>query len=264
MQLTDPAEIRALLSADRAWAVYALGDLAPGLAEHAEWHCASGPLQSPALILLFRAFPIPVLYTQGPPEALAPLLDTIRDRAMYLSIRPDVLPLLQARGRISHQMAMWRMILRPERFQPPSLDGLRRLTLADLPALEALYADGRAAGEAPDFFAPYMLEQGVFYGLWDGPDLAASAGTHIVAPADRVAAVGNVYTRRDWRGQGLAARVTGAVTAELLSTLAPPAVIALNVSQANPAAQRVYQRLGFERYCDFYEGLAERNDAPHA
>ena len=35
---TDLAVIRACLAADRAWSVYALGDLAPGLFEHTLWH----------------------------------------------------------------------------------------------------------------------------------------------------------------------------------------------------------------------------------
>jgi len=36
--------------------------------------------------------------------------------------------------------------------------------------------------------------------------------------------------------------------------------VALNVSQRNTAALGVYERLGFARYCAFYEGLAVRRD----
>ena len=46
--------------------------------------------------------------------------------------------------------------------------------------------------------------------------LIAAAGTHVVSPQWGVAAVGNVYTHREYRGQGLAKVVTSAVTAELL------------------------------------------------
>ena len=65
-------------------------------------------------------------------------------------------------------------------------------------------------------FSPAMLEEGLYFGLRQGGDLVAAAGTHLVVPQEGVAAIGNVYTRRDRRGHGLGGAVTGAVTAELL------------------------------------------------
>ncbi len=246
------------LSSDPAWSVYALGDLAPPFAPYCEWHIeSSGP---PAVLLLFRAFETPVLFTHGEPAAVAPLLDEIaHEPALYLSIRPAILPLIRERWRVATETPMWRMTLAPADFVPaPAQPGLVpvRLGLDHLPHLEALFADGAPTGEAPDFFAPYMVEQGAFYGLFEGPGLVAAAGTHLLAPAQGVAAVGNVYTRRDRRGRGLASLVTSAVAADLLALQPPLGVIALNVNQNNLAAQRVYQRLGFRFYCDFHEGLA--------
>jgi predicted GNAT family acetyltransferase len=101
-----------------------------------------------------------------------------------------------------------------------------------------------------------MLEQGVFYGIGEGADLVAVAGTHLVSGPESVGAVGNVYTRRDRRGRGLAGRATSAVTAELIRR--GLRTIALNVNQANAAAIEVYERLGYVKYCPFYEGLASR------
>ena len=100
-----------------------------------------------------------------------------------------------------------------------------------------------------------MLDQGAFHGLWENGQLLAVAGTHLVAPTEDVAAVGNVYTRRDRRGRGLAAAVTSAVVDELLRMRIR--TIVLNVNQSNAAAIRVYERLGFRRHCSYFEGLAE-------
>jgi GNAT superfamily N-acetyltransferase len=264
MRLTDPAAIRGLLETDRAWSAYALGDLAPGFYEHSEWHCAPGP--TPALLLLYRAFEMPVLFALGPAAAVSGLLAGIAgERALYLSLRPEIMPLVQARWQVEPAggTPMWRMLLDPSRFSPVPDGGAQPLTLASLLALEQLYADGAPAGEAPDFFSASMVEHGHFYGLYySGGDLVAAAGTHLVAPAFGVAAVGNVYTRRDQRGRGLAQRVTSAVTAALLRYDPPLTTIVLNVNQRNAPAQRVYEKLGYGRYCAFYEGLAARADRP--
>jgi ribosomal protein S18 acetylase RimI-like enzyme len=254
-RLTDKAEIRALLETDRSWAAYALGDLCPGFFEHTEWFRAPGG--APALALLYRAFGTPVLFTLGDPEALRAVLEEIRgEPQFYLSIRPEALPHIRSHWLVRQEEAMWRMILEPARFRPAPDAEAVRLGPADLPALRQLHADGEPASEAPDFFFPSMLEQGVYFGVFEGEELVAAAGTHLVAPSESVAAIGNVYTRRDCRGQGLSRRVTGAVTAELLRR--ELRTIALNVSQHNAAAIRVYERLGFARYCAFYEGMAER------
>jgi GNAT superfamily N-acetyltransferase len=254
-RITDPAEIRCLLEADRPWAAYALGDLSPGFFEDCDWFRALGG--APALALLYRAFSIPVLFTLGAPEAVRAILEEMAPALeMYLSVRPEILPLIKARYRIQDEEAMWRMVREPAEHRPPPPDGVVRLSPADLDTLQRLYADGQSTGEAPDFFAASMLARGVFFGIREGEALIAAAGTHVVSPSEGVAAIGNVYTRRDRRGQGLAARVLGAVTAELVSV--GLRTLALNVSQKNEAAIRVYERLGFSRYCPFYEGLAVR------
>src|ERR1700716_3090296 len=95
-RVSNPSAIRARLAADRAWSVYALGDLAPGLFEHTEWHASPG--DSPALLMLFRAFGTPVLFTIGPAGAVEGLLGEIEtEPGLYLSIRPEILPLIRAR-----------------------------------------------------------------------------------------------------------------------------------------------------------------------
>jgi GNAT superfamily N-acetyltransferase len=166
--------------------VYALGDLAPGLFEHTEWHAT--PDDSLALLMLFRA-----------------------------------------RYYVSHITAMWRLTLDPARCSPAPTAAVR-LTPADLPALERLFATGTEAGDAPDTFAPNMLEQGVYHGLYEWDSLVAAARTHLLVQAQGVAAIGNVYTRRDRRGHGLATQVVGAVVAELMRISPALDVIALNVN----------------------------------
>jgi ribosomal protein S18 acetylase RimI-like enzyme len=178
---------------------------------------------------------------------------------MYLSIRPEILPLVKANWRVEDETPMWRMLLE-DASALPAAGSAFRLDARHLAAVQQLYSDGqRVEGEpeeSPDFFFPYMLDHGVFFGVAEGEELVAAAGTHLVAAQEGVAAIGNVYTRRDRRGRGLAQTAVSAVVRELLSLGIP--TIALNVKQSNAAAIRVYERLGFRRYCPFYEGVARR------
>jgi GNAT superfamily N-acetyltransferase len=252
--LSDPAAIRAILSADPAWSVYALGDLAPARFERCSWFRDPTP---GALALVYRGFTPPVLFTIGPAEGIARLAEEFSSEpAFHLHVRPEIVPVLAARYQVTGLKRMRRMVLDPSRFRGAGHDEAVRLRPEDCDAVERLYADGRASDEAPDFFFPPMIEDGVFFGIREEAELAAVAGTHLVEAGEGVAAVGNVYTRRDRRGRGLAARVTSAVVEELLRRGIQ--TIALNVSERNLTATRVYERLGFAPYCAFVEGRAER------
>ncbi len=101
-----------------------------------------------------------------------------------------------------------------------------------------------------------MVEEGTFFGARREGRLVAAAGTHLTSVEESVAAVGNVYTHRDWRRRGLARVTTGAVVEDLL--LRGIRTIALNVYLGNTAAMRVYGRLGFVPHCEYYEGMAVR------
>jgi GNAT superfamily N-acetyltransferase len=259
--LTDPAAVRAVLETDRPWAVYALGDLAPQHFRHCSWFRAAG--EPPALVLLYRAFATPVLFALGRPQDVRPLLGELGDvPEMFLHVRPEILSLLAADYVIRNEATMARMLLEPARFRPAPAANVARLGTADLPALQRLYADGAAAGESPDFFAPAMLAEGVYFGVREAGELVAAAGTHLAVPEEGVGAVGNVYTRRDRRGRGLAGQVTSAVAAELLRQQVR--TVALNVNRHNAAAIRVYERLGFVSYCPFKEGRAVKPSEPEA
>jgi ribosomal protein S18 acetylase RimI-like enzyme len=249
----NPDEIRAILNTDRRWAVYPLGDLAPGFFERCVW--VRSAHEPPTLLLLYRGFEPPPLFALGDAGRVPELLDELaHDGEVDLQVRPEVLEVLRTRFDTGGATAMWRMTLEPADYRPAPTAGTVRLGVADHPALQRLYADGAARGESPNAFSPSMVAEGVFLGLYEGAEMVSVAGTHLVVAQEGVAAVGNIYTRRDRRGRGLGACVTSAVVNELLRMGLP--TIALNVAQKNTTAARVYERLGFVRYCPFYEGHA--------
>jgi ribosomal protein S18 acetylase RimI-like enzyme len=251
-RVTATSEIRALLETDRNWAVYALGDLHPVRFEHSTFLSVAG---IPALVLLYRAFETPVLFTLGKPADVQLVLEELDlPRKMYLHIRPEILLLVQARYQVHGEKTMSRMILDRSLLALNSAEAVIRLGPEDVQDLERLYADGATARESPEFFTHAMLQEGVYFGVREGDDLVAAAGTHLVSSNESVAAIGNVYTRRDRRGLGIASCVTSAVVRELVQ--AGVRTIALNVEETNVRAIRVYKKLGFVSHCTFKEGLA--------
>jgi predicted GNAT family acetyltransferase len=148
------------------------------------------------------------------------------------------------------------MVLDPSQYQPIATDQVVRLGPADLEAVQELYADGEASGEAPEWFLPEMLAHGVYYGVRDANELVAIAGTHVVTEREGVGCLGNIYTRRQWRERGLSKQVTSAVIGQLVNMKLQ--TIALNVQENNSPAIRVYERLGFRRYCGYVEAVAKK------
>jgi uncharacterized protein (DUF1697 family)/GNAT superfamily N-acetyltransferase len=252
--LIDPSLIRRVLERDRPWAVYALGDLSPGYAEHCRWLVS--PDEPRALVLLYARFEPPILFAMGPPQRLKALMGEVDPPVVSLHVRAEALPVVRARYPRAEIRPMWRMVVDAGTFRPAAADGVSPLAAADVDSITRLYAEGRRRGEGPDYFDPSMVEPGIFRGVFEGDELVAVAGTHLVVPSEGVGAVGNVYTRHDRRGRGLGGRVTSAVVEAALARGA--GTVVLNVDPGNAAAVRVYQRLGFRLYCDFLQGLAFR------
>jgi GNAT superfamily N-acetyltransferase len=249
--LTSSDVVRARLEEDRIWSAFSLADLDPPYAAHARWF---GSAAESGIVLLYDAFEPPLLVLHGGSDGCAEALDGLaRDGALtnaYLTTPISLLPIVERRFQSFEKRLMIRMRssggLMPHGGQASG--SAIRLSGADLAAVEALYRE-----EPPAFFLPMLLEQGVYFGVRDAGELVAIAGTHVVSARASVAAIGNVYTRVKCRGRGLATLVTRAVTDELRRI--GIATIVLNVVASNDAARRIYERLGFEEYCRFYEGL---------
>jgi len=245
-QLTDKAEIRSILRRDPRWCVYALGDLTDPMFVKCQWF-------TPDLTLVLHDYGTSILFAHGT-GSIREALKHVR-WPVHLQVRQDGLDEVARHATVTDVKQMWRMAADSPR-AAEGADGpdieIQRLGLTDINALKQLYADGESAGESPDFFYDSMVANGVFFGVYEGTDLVAAAGTHLFAPDEGVAAIGNVYTRRDRRGRGLGRAVTSAVLHQLrhLDTAG------LNVRADNVPAIRVYESLGFVKHCNFFEAVA--------
>jgi ribosomal protein S18 acetylase RimI-like enzyme len=243
-QVTDKDQIRSLLKRDARWCVYALGDLTPRMFDKCQWF-------TPDLTLVLHDYGTSILFADGT-GSIREALDHVA-WPVHLQVQSDALDEVRRHAIVTNERHMQRMTL--ERRTSIRVDPMaRRLTSADAGALAKLYQDGEATGESPDFFYSSMVTDGVFFGVHEGDDLVAVAGTHLVARDEGAAAIGNVYVRRDRREHGLGRAVIAAVVHELRDL----ATVGLNVRVDNAAAIRVYESLGFAKHCDFREALATR------
>ena len=254
-RIHDPALVRPVLQRDPAWSLYALADLSPEHSAHAEWYAPDNAGR--CAVLLYRGFGFSIFLDSGDFDAVRETIAELKDeRNFYLSIRQPTLELLRQAGfHIAKPKRMLRMRLDVQRFEPLSSAAIR-LAPTDLAQLKALYADGEPREESPEFFLDSMLNTGVYYAVQTHDGLAAAAGTHVCAPEEDVAGVGNIYTRRDLRRCGYARQATTGVLNELVGC--GIGVICLNVAVENTGAIALYRSLGFDVHSEYVEGEAIR------
>ena len=186
-RITDVSSIRERLNGDRVWSVYALGDLLPEGFAKSLWF-------GPDLVLVYRDYGTCILFAMGESSLKEALAHA--GWPVHLQVRPETLAALESLAVVTKRLPMWRMGWSGDRSGFVDTVAARRLRADDVPLLEELYVDGAATGESPDFFFPSMVDAGVFYGVFDGGRLIAAAGTHLYAPQEGAAAIGNVYTHR--------------------------------------------------------------------
>jgi ribosomal protein S18 acetylase RimI-like enzyme len=249
----DRAVLRAFLERDRLRAAYALCDLDPREFGKTRWGVATRDGATIAVVLEYTGLTPQPLFVMGDSEGIVGILrEVIRPRLVYLAADESHLPAIEQVYRIEPGPPMLRMWVDRSTFRPYPGVALRLLPV-EIADLNRLYGYGFSSWLPADSIA-----SGVYYGIREGGRLVAAAGTHVISPDVRLAAVGNVMTHPDYRNRGYAKLTTSAVTQELLRTCDE---VVLNVRSDNPSAIAAYTALGYRVYAPFEERLARRRGA---
>ncbi|MGC4055958.1 MAG: GNAT family N-acetyltransferase [Paludibaculum sp.] len=248
-RITDRAAIRRLLDRDRIWALYALADLDDGLFEDCEWWVCGE-----ALALVFGGISIRPIFVMGEGGELRELLKALPADWGYLNLRLPQWAEVSGVWSYQDQHRMHRMVVGEWRPRPGECVELGPQHENEI---RQLYDTGDGGGVA---FAPYQLTTGFFRGVRRDGALVAVGGVHVVSRTESVGGVGNIFTRPDYRGQGLAQ----VVTSEVVEALRQQEIrtIGLNVESTNTPAIAAYERLGFQAKFTYVEGPAQRIAGP--
>jgi RimJ/RimL family protein N-acetyltransferase len=232
--VTDREALRAWLMRDPALHLYELGDLDDFFWPDTRWYALGD-----AIALVYDAPPVPALLAFGEPAQFAPLLAELREilpRELYAHLSPGLYARLAPRFASEPHGVHVKMMLADHARLPPA--AVAHLGAGDRVELERFFADAYPG----NWFDPRMLETGHYVAVRE-PEIVASAGVHVCAPTDRVAALGNIAVSPARRGAGLGRRVTAGVCHSLLA--AGIDRIGLNVRADNHAAVELYASLGF-------------------
>ena len=257
--LHDKEQIETFLRGNTFLHLYEIGDLDDFFWQYTTWYAQLQPQQRFSQVaLLYSAPAIPVLLgiSEEPAEAMRALLSSILrllPKRLYAHLSGDLATVFADYYHVESHGLHYKLALL-DKTHLDSIDdaGVAPLTVAHSRELEALYNVSYPVNS----FDPRMLETGRYYGIRRDTgsardaSLVCVAGIHVYSPRYRVAALGNVTTRPDFRGQGLGTAACARLCKELLREVDH---VGLNVKADNASAIASYERLGFERIATYEE-----------
>jgi len=103
-----------------------------------------------------------------------------------------------------------------------------------------------------NYFHEDMISSGKYFGYFVDNTLISVAGVHVYSPHYKIAVLGNIATRPDYRGNKYATMVTSHLVEELNNE---GLLVTLNVKCDNKYAIKCYEQLGFQKQCEYEEAL---------
>jgi ribosomal protein S18 acetylase RimI-like enzyme len=237
--------------------LYSIGDLDDFFWPYTTWYALrlDGKLRQLVLIYIGQPLPTVLALAEEPTDLMYELLREllrVLPRRFYAHLTQGMATALEQDYRLISHGAHYKMgLTEPGRLDRLDGSAAVSLTPADASELQALYA----ASYPGNWFVPRMLQTGFYFGVRRGTQLVSVAGVHVYSQKYKVAALGNITTLPEFRGQGLATVVTARLCQELRR--AGIQSIGLNVKADNRGAIACYDKIGFTHVADYGEFSAE-------
>jgi ribosomal protein S18 acetylase RimI-like enzyme len=256
--LSNKSDIERFLRRNAALHLYELGDLDDFFFPYTTWYGHESNGQIDSIVLMYKGTELPVLLALsdepagGIKELLREISGELPDK-FYCHLSPGLEKVFTGSFKLEPHGQHLKMALSdPKMLEKADTSGVVPLSVSD----EKEILDFYASAYPGNWFDARMLETGQYFGLRRNGRLVSIAGIHVYSPEYRVAALGNIATLPELRGQGLGTKVSAALCQNLLKTVD---VIGLNVLADNAGAIKCYRKLGFEDCGEYGEFMAYRN-----
>lgn len=238
----DKREIYGFLSKNPDLQLYLIGDLDDFFWPHTIWYALydKAVIQSIALLYtgmspstLLLYYDQDMYYSRELLESLKPLLP----EKFNVHLSPGLKEVLGKKNIIEDNGQSYRMILSktPEAIRD---NNIKRLSIPDLQSLKDFYK----ISYPNNWFDSRMVETGKYFGYFDKNKLIGVSGIHVYSSEYHIAALGNIATHPDFRGQQIAFKLTSVLCNDLKKDCE---IIGLNVKSDNLAAIKCYEKAGF-------------------
>lgn len=241
--LHDKTLILNFLKKNSGLHIYSIGDLDDFFWPKTIWFALKDAdvIHSIALLYVGLETPTVLSFYDGDPYFTCQLLERIRSILpvkFNAHLSPDLIEVFGRQNIIDYYGLDYKMVLKKVVIKPDD-ENIRKLTVNDLPIIKDLYA----VSYTQNWFDSRMLETNKYYGYFIGNKLVGVSGIHVFSEEYKVAALGNIATHPDYRGQQIGYKLTSALCYDLQRRVD---IIGLNVRSDNDYAIKCYKKIGFE------------------
>jgi ribosomal protein S18 acetylase RimI-like enzyme len=252
---TNKAELHEFLVKEASTHIYAIGDLDDFFWVDSSFYVHRDEGTITAMVLVYQPTELPILVALGSNvtglrSILEGLISTLPNR-VYCHLVSGTEDVFNDHYKRTYFETQHRMILTEPTLKPVDRGNVIRFASQDSNRLNDFFEQSYPS----NWFDDRMLESGHFFGYVHNHQLVSVAGLHAYSFEYKVAALGNITTHPDFRGQGFAQICTSAVCHSLKPDIE---LIGLNVNGMNAAAIHCYKSLGFRKVLAFSELMLER------
>lgn len=254
--LHDKEVIYNYLKRDIENQIFCIGDLDDFYWSKTTWFSLTVNNQIHSIALLYYGMDIPTFLLfenksfKGGIDFLK-RIKTFLPKKMYAHLSHGLLDFFGSEHIIENYGSSYKMTLK-KRIEKSFDENIRVLRIEDIAAIQELLSIAYPL----NWFDSNMIQTEKYFGYFNNNKLIGVAGVHVYSQKYKVAALGNIATHPDFRGQGIALTLTQALCYNLQDEVE---VISLNVRAINDIAVKCYEKIGFE-ITGNYDELLLRND----